>query len=127
MRATLAVALVALVGGAAAAVGYHRGGDDRPEEAPARYFAAIEAHDCARLAAVSTGTLARALEQRGCGETIREVRAHRVKYLGARRQVPDGRDPRARLVTIDLTFAGKPRVLQVRVQDDRGTWKLATL
>jgi hypothetical protein len=98
-----------------------------PEAVPGLYFAAVEARDCAALERLTTGTLARDLRKFGCQDTIQKMKAHGIKLVATRGRKPDGRDPQAQLVTIEILFRNQPRSFPVRVQNVGGAWKLATM
>lgn len=108
----------------AAAGGCHRGGD-QPSAAVDRFFAAIKRRDCEGMKALVAGDLAGVLAREGCSALFDDFERHGVRFGGRTGTRDDGRDPRARLVDARVTIGGHERTRVVRVERDRGSWRMA--
>lgn len=98
-----------------------------PSAAVARFFAAIERHDCAAARKLVAGELGRSLARpEGCQAFLDEYASHQMKFGGTLDARADGRDPDARLVQARLSQNALERthVLRVERARDAGGWRL---
>ena len=99
---------------------------EAPEAAVTRYFAAVKARSCDGLKAASAGSLATTLTKSGCAKVLEDAQHHKLRLVKIVATKKAGRDPRARLVEIEV-FAKTQRFLTVRVVPKNGQWALFNL
>lgn len=98
-----------------------------PSATVARFFAAVEQHDCEEAKKLVAGDLGRSLARpEGCQAFLDEYASHQMKFGGTLDARVDGRDPDARLVQARLGLNARERthVLRVERARDAGGWRL---
>jgi hypothetical protein len=123
MRPVVLVALVALLGLACRATPASPPG--APADAVTRFFAAVDARDCAGAWTELGQSYRDALTREGvdCGLLVEEMRKHPLDAVLDTRT--DGRNPGAQLVRTRLR--GRDQDVIIRVQADAGQWRIMAL
>ena len=119
---------LALAGALAIAAGCAEHADESGTKAVRGYFAALSAKDCNGLETLSGGKVAKNFERLGCEKLIEGYQEMGLQLIAVNREVEDGRNSNARIVSAMLSFEGKgTREVMLRVERANGRWVLVSI
>lgn len=93
-----------------------------PKLAVSRLFDAISTGDCAAILDNTTGPLHKRLEKAGCAKTKREMAHYKLESV-----ISETRDGRTGGRLVRTRFHGVKTDVIIRVELEKGTWRVANL